>query len=149
MLPELHYAGVRPLSSTARPRCTVSAMAGLRDACSEVSPAKGHLHVPRQALDSTIHSRKRTPLVHLKLSQIHTRRLAVGHYITAACVASTSGASRPVYNPATGAVRAPCGAGSMRRDTAVAADNAAFPAWPRRRPPKKSFPPRPPPLASC
>ena len=54
----------------------------------------------------------------------------VGHHIGGRAVASTSGRRQPVYNPATGAVsRHVALASEAEVDAAVAAAQAAFPAW--------------------
>src|SRR5690606_29030296 len=59
-----------------------------------------------------------------------TATTEVGHYIGGRAVASTSGRRQPVYNPATGAVaRQVALASTQEVDAAVAAAQAAFPAW--------------------
>ncbi len=59
-----------------------------------------------------------------------TATTEVGHYIGGRVVASTSGRRQPVYNPATGAVARQVALASVQEvDAAVAAAQAAFPAW--------------------
>ncbi len=54
----------------------------------------------------------------------------VGHFVGGQPVASTSGRRQPVYNPATGAVARQVALGSAAEvNAAVAAAQAAFPAW--------------------
>ena len=54
----------------------------------------------------------------------------VGHFVNGHAVASTSGRRQPVYNPATGAVARQVALGSVAEvNAAVAAAQAAFPAW--------------------
>ena len=54
----------------------------------------------------------------------------VGHFVNGVAVASTSGRRQPVYNPATGAVARQVALGSVAEvHAAVAAAQAAFPAW--------------------
>ena len=54
----------------------------------------------------------------------------VGHFVNGAPVASSSGRRQPVYNPATGAVARQVALGSVAEvNAAVAAAQAAFPAW--------------------
>ena len=54
----------------------------------------------------------------------------VGHFINGVAVASNSGRRQPVYNPATGAVARQVALGSVAEvNAAVAAAQAAFPAW--------------------
>ena len=53
-----------------------------------------------------------------------------GHFINGRIVASTSGRRQPVFNPASGAVARQVALGSVDEvNTAVAAAQAAFPAW--------------------
>ncbi|MES2512084.1 MAG: CoA-acylating methylmalonate-semialdehyde dehydrogenase [Pseudomonadota bacterium] len=55
---------------------------------------------------------------------------AIGHYVNGQTVAGTSGRSQDVFNPATGAVTGKVAlAGLKDVDAAVAAAQAAFPAW--------------------
>ena len=54
----------------------------------------------------------------------------IPHWIAGKRVASTSGREAPVYNPATGQARGQVGLASLEEvDAAVAAAQAAFPAW--------------------
>ena len=54
----------------------------------------------------------------------------VGHFVNGVPVASSSGRRQPVYNPATGAVARQVALGSVAEvNAAVAAAQAAFPAW--------------------
>ncbi|MFC5519708.1 CoA-acylating methylmalonate-semialdehyde dehydrogenase [Polaromonas jejuensis] len=54
----------------------------------------------------------------------------IGHYLNGKIAAPASGRSQPVFNPATGAVSGHVAlAGSAEVDAAVAAAQAAFPAW--------------------
>lgn len=56
--------------------------------------------------------------------------MAIGHYVNGQIVAGTSGRSQDVFNPATGAVTGKVAlAGLKDVDAAVAAAQAAFPAW--------------------
>ncbi len=55
---------------------------------------------------------------------------SIDHWINGTTVASTSGNTAPVYNPATGEVQAQVGLASIAEvDTAVAAAKAAFTTW--------------------
>ncbi len=55
---------------------------------------------------------------------------AIGHYVNGQTVAGTSGRTQDVFNPATGAVTGKVAlAGLKEVDAAVAAAQAAFPAW--------------------
>ncbi|MES2400588.1 MAG: aldehyde dehydrogenase family protein, partial [Pseudomonadota bacterium] len=55
---------------------------------------------------------------------------AIGHFVNGQAVAGTSGRSQDVFNPATGAVTGKVAlAGVKDVDAAVAAAQAAFPAW--------------------
>ncbi|MES2414215.1 MAG: CoA-acylating methylmalonate-semialdehyde dehydrogenase [Pseudomonadota bacterium] len=55
---------------------------------------------------------------------------AIGHYVNGRTVAGSSGRSQDVFNPATGVVSAKVAlAGLKEVDAAVAAAQAAFPAW--------------------
>jgi malonate-semialdehyde dehydrogenase (acetylating) / methylmalonate-semialdehyde dehydrogenase len=59
-----------------------------------------------------------------------TASTTVGHWIGGQCVASTSGRMQDVFNPASGAVaRQVAMASKTEVDAAVAAAEAAFPAW--------------------
>ncbi|MBA3595854.1 MAG: CoA-acylating methylmalonate-semialdehyde dehydrogenase [Methylibium sp.] len=59
-----------------------------------------------------------------------TATAEIGHYIDGRKVASTSGRRQPVFNPATGAVARQVALASQAEvNTAVAAAQAAFPAW--------------------
>ncbi len=59
----------------------------------------------------------------------------IGHFINNARVASTSGRSQPVYNPATGKSESSVALASVAEvDAAVAAAKAAWPAWAKTPP---------------
>jgi malonate-semialdehyde dehydrogenase (acetylating) / methylmalonate-semialdehyde dehydrogenase len=63
-------------------------------------------------------------------TEAFTSTADIGHHINGRAVASTSGRSQAVYNPATGAVaRQVALASAAEVDAAVAAGVAAFPAW--------------------
>ena len=67
------------------------------------------------------------------------RRAAVSHYINGQIVASTSGRSQPVFNPATGADIAEVALASEAEvNVAVAAAQAAAPAWADTAPLKRA-----------
>jgi malonate-semialdehyde dehydrogenase (acetylating) / methylmalonate-semialdehyde dehydrogenase len=61
---------------------------------------------------------------------MNTQTIHIGHYIAGRRQASESGRTSPVFNPATGAVSAQVALADRRElDAAVAAAQAAFPAW--------------------
>ncbi len=63
----------------------------------------------------------------------------ISHYINGQLVASTSGRSQPVYNPATGSAVAQVGLASVDEvNAAVAAASAAAPAWAETAPLKRA-----------
>ncbi|PYE55985.1 CoA-acylating methylmalonate-semialdehyde dehydrogenase [Deinococcus yavapaiensis] len=63
-------------------------------------------------------------------TQEHVQIARVTHWLSGAPVASTSGRSAPVYNPATGEVQAHVDLASLQEvDHAVEIAKAAFPAW--------------------
>lgn len=64
------------------------------------------------------------------MTQPYTDTRDIGHYIQGERVASTSGRSQAVYNPATGAVARQVALASVDEvNAAVASAKAAFPAW--------------------
>ena len=64
------------------------------------------------------------------MTQPYTDPRDIGHYIQGERVASTSGRSQAVYNPATGAVARQVALASVEEvNAAVASAKAAFPAW--------------------
>ena len=64
------------------------------------------------------------------MTQPYTDTRDIGHYIQGERVASTSGRSQAVYNPATGAVARQVALASVEEvNAAVASAKAAFPAW--------------------
>lgn len=64
------------------------------------------------------------------MTQPYTDTRDIGHYIHGERVASTSGRSQAVYNPATGAVARQVALASVEEvNAAVASAKAAFPAW--------------------
>src|SRR5207247_2322485 len=94
----------------------------------------GHYQIGRGALDfkkrliHSIHIPKDFPM---SLSPAATAPLAaIGHYLNGKVSAGASGRSQEVFNPATGAVSGHVAlASSAEVDAAVAAAQAAFPAW--------------------
>jgi malonate-semialdehyde dehydrogenase (acetylating) / methylmalonate-semialdehyde dehydrogenase len=61
---------------------------------------------------------------------VYSSTSEVGHFVNGVAMASTSGRRQPVYNPATGAVARQVALGSVAEvNAAVAAAQAAFPAW--------------------
>ncbi len=63
----------------------------------------------------------------------------LGHYISGAPVASTSGRFKDVFNPATGKVTGSVALASVEEvDAAVKAAKAAFPAWSETAPLKRA-----------
>jgi len=72
----------------------------------------------------------RTPAGDSLMTQPYTDTRDIGHYIHGERVASTSGRSQAVYNPATGAVARQVALASVDEvNAAVASAKAAFPAW--------------------
>jgi len=64
------------------------------------------------------------------MTQPYTDTRDIGHYVHGERVASTSGRSQAVYNPATGAVARQVALASVEEvNAAVASAKAAFPAW--------------------
>ena len=67
-------------------------------------------------------------------TEAFTTTTDVGHWIGGQRVTSTSGRQQPVFNPATGAVARQVALASTNEvDAAVAAAQAAFPAWANAR----------------